>query len=55
MGMAVVCCVVSAVGDSHVSTVTRESFDLWRTEWLTFVQVLLASVELSKVLVRGDV
>ena len=47
--------VVSAVDDPHVSTVTRESFDLWRTGWLTFVQVLLASVELSKVLVLGDV
>ena len=47
--------VVSAVGVLHVSTVTRESFDLWRTGWSTFVQVPLASVEPSKFLVRGDV
>ena len=46
---------VSAVGDLHVSTVTRDSFDLWRIGWLTFVQVPLAPVELSMVLVRGDV
>ena len=39
---------VSAVGGLHVSTVTRESFDLRRTGLLTFVQVPLASVELSK-------
>ena len=41
--------VFSAVDDPHVSTVTRESFDLWRTGRLTIVQVLLASIELSKV------
>ena len=42
---------VSAVDDPHVSTVTRKSFD----GWLAFVQILLASVELSKILVLGDV
>ena len=41
---------MSAVGDPHVSTVTRESFDLWRTGWLTFAPVPLALVELSKFL-----
>ena len=57
MGMGWLLCaeVVSAVSDPHVSTVTRESFDLWRIGWLTFVQVPLASVELSMVLVRADV
>ena len=47
--------VMSAVGDPHVSTVTKESFDLWRTGWSTFVQVPLASVEPSQFLVRGNV
>ena len=46
---------VSAVDNPHVSTVTGKSFDLWRTGWLAFVQILLASVELSKILVLGDV
>ena len=41
--------VFSAVDDPHVSTVTRQPFDLWHTGRLTFVQVLLASIELSKV------
>ena len=42
--------VVSDVGDPHVGTV-----DVWRIGWSTFVLVPLASVELSKFLVRGDV
>jgi len=47
--------VASAIGDPHVSTITGDSFDLWRTGWSTFVQVPLASVGPSKLLVRGDV
>jgi len=45
----------SAVGDPHVSTITGDSFDLWRTGWSTFVQIPLASIEPSQLLVRGDV
>ena len=37
-----------------MSNVTREPFDMWRTGWLSFVQVLLASVELSKEVAAGE-
>merc|ERR1719374_511169 len=30
---------VSATGDPHVTSVTGESFDLWKTGWSTFVQI----------------
>lgn len=30
---------ISAVGDPHVTSVTGEKFDLWKTGWSTFVQV----------------
>ena len=30
---------VSAVGDPHVTSITGEKFDLWRTGWSTFVQI----------------
>ena len=30
---------VSAIGDPHVTSVTGERFDLWRTGWSTFVQI----------------
>ena len=53
--MGWLCRIMSAVCDSHVSTVTSASFHLWRTRWSTFVQVPLASVEPSKFLVRGFV
>ena len=46
-GVAVVYRIMSAVDDSHMSTVTSASFHLWRTRWSTFVQVPLASVEPS--------
>ena len=52
-GMDLCAEVVSAVNVPHVSTVSRESFDLWRTGLLTLS--LLASVERSKVFVRVDV
>ena len=29
----------SAHGDPHVSTITGETFDLWKTGWSTFVQI----------------
>ena len=45
----------SAVGDPHVKTITGDSFDLWRTGWSTFVQIPLALVNPTKLLVRGDV
>ena len=47
--------VASALGDPHVSSITGDSFDLWRTGWSTVVKVPLASYDLSKVFVRGDV
>ena len=44
---------VGAIGDPHVTTLTGDSFDLWRTGWSTFVKFpLKVSV---KLLVRGDV
>jgi len=47
---------VSAVGDPHVSTITGDSFDLWRTGWSTFVKIPLeVSEEPDKLLVRGEV
>ena len=49
-----VCTAVAlAIGDTDVSTITRDSFDLWRIGWSTLVQVPLASVESSNLLVRG--
>lgn len=30
---------VSAVGDPHLTSVTGETFDLWKTGWSTFVQI----------------
>ena len=29
----------SAIGDPHVTSVTGEKFDLWKTGWSTFVQI----------------
>jgi len=46
----------SAHGDPHVSTITGETFDLWKTGWSTFVQIPRSEHEHSdKLLVRGDV
>ena len=36
--------VVSAFDDPHVSIVIKTSFDLWRTGWSTFVQVLINGI-----------
>ena len=44
-----------AIGDPYVGTTARGSLDLCRTEWSTFVQVPLSSVEPFKLFVRGDV
>jgi hypothetical protein len=47
---------VFAVGDPHVSSITGESFDLWRTGWSTFVQIpQLVMEDSAKFLVRGEV
>lgn len=47
---------VGAIGDPHVSTLTGDSFDLWRTGWSTFVKIpLKVSGEPDKLLVRGEV
>mmetsp|Transcript_19269 Transcript_19269/g.51468 ORF Transcript_19269/g.51468 Transcript_19269/m.51468 type:complete len:803 (-) Transcript_19269:275-2683(-) len=46
----------SAVGDPHVSSVTGETFDLWRTGWSTFVQIPRhPGQEMSRLWVRGEV
>jgi hypothetical protein len=46
----------SAQGDPHVSTITGETFDLWKTGWSTFVQIPRGeSQDSGKLLVRGDV
>jgi len=45
-----------AVGDPHVSSITGETFDLWRTGWSTFVQIpQYPSKDSAKFLVRGEV
>jgi len=31
--------ITSAIGDPHVTSVTGEKFDLWKTGWSTFVQI----------------
>lgn len=31
--------VLSATGDPHLSGVTGENFDLWKTVWITFVHI----------------
>jgi len=47
---------VFAIGDPHVSTITGDSFDLWRTGWSTFVKIPLeVSEKPDKLLVRGEV
>jgi hypothetical protein len=47
---------VFAIGDPHVSTITGDSFDLWRTGWSTFVKIPLeVSEQPDKLLVRGEV
>mmetsp|Transcript_19268 Transcript_19268/g.51464 ORF Transcript_19268/g.51464 Transcript_19268/m.51464 type:complete len:768 (-) Transcript_19268:30-2333(-) len=45
-----------AVGDPHVSSITGETFDLWRTGWSTFVQIpQFLSEDSVKFLVRAEV
>jgi hypothetical protein len=45
-----------AVGDPHISSVTGEAFDLWRTGWSTFVQIPQHSQAGStKLLIDGHV
>uniref|UniRef100_A0A7S1F1S4 Uncharacterized protein n=1 Tax=Noctiluca scintillans TaxID=2966 RepID=A0A7S1F1S4_NOCSC len=48
---------VSAVGDPHVTSITGEKFDLWRTGWSTFVQIPkdVATHLQPKLLVTGNV
>ena len=47
---------VFALGDPHVSSVTGETFDLWKTGWSTFVQIpQVTSQDPAKFLVRGEV
>merc|ERR1719374_443716 len=48
---------VSATGDPHVTSVTGEKFDLWKTGWSTFVQVPkdVQPNSVSKLVVTGNV
>lgn len=48
---------VSAVGDPHVTSVTGEKFDLWKTGWSTFVQIPkdVAPTNSPKLIVTGNV
>jgi len=47
----------SAIGDPHVTSVTGEKFDLWKTGWSTFVQIPKDVIpnSVSKLVVEGNV
>jgi len=47
----------SAIGDPHVTSVTGEKFDLWKTGWSTFVQIPkdVQPNSVSKLVVTGNV
>ena len=42
------------VADPHVTSLTEQKFDLWRTEWSTFVQTPDAEGKVN-LLVRGNI
>jgi hypothetical protein len=47
----------SAIGDPHVTSVTGEKFDLWKTGWSTFVQIPkdVQSNSVPKIVITGKV